>query len=202
MLNILLVDSEIIFANALANILQSIPAQKVLDIVPCLCNLENLCIIHRPQVVIIRNFVSGQHNSFRMVAQMKKSFPEIKVIMILKEAKEAYVDEAKLCSVDSCVLATDAPASYHECLWATMKGEHVFPEVVKDTWGDAGAVFSDKERQIVRLLCQDFTVDEISEQLGITKRSVSYHIKNVLDKTGHKGILGVVLEAVKKGYVL
>ncbi len=202
MLNILLVDNETIFAEALSNILQSIPGQNVLECVSNLNNVENLCVIHRPQAVLIRHFVSGEDTCFKTAGQIKKSFPEIKVIMILNAAKASLLKEAKLNSVDSCVLATAAPNSFHECLWGTMAGKHIYPEACQESWGAAVGSLSDKELQVIRLACQDFTPEEIAERMGLSKRTVSYHVKNILEKTGHKSMLSVVLEAVKKGYII
>ena len=41
---------------------------------------------------------------------------------------------------------------------------------------------------------------EIAQELGITKRTVSFHISNMLSKTGHKSIIGLAVEAAEKGY--
>ena len=42
--------------------------------------------------------------------------------------------------------------------------------------------------------------EEIAEDLGIKKRTVSFHISNMLVKTGHKNVIGLAVEATDKGY--
>ena len=42
--------------------------------------------------------------------------------------------------------------------------------------------------------------EEIAEDLGIKKRTVSFHISNMLVKTGHKNVSGLAVEATDKGY--
>ena len=40
---------------------------------------------------------------------------------------------------------------------------------------------------------------EIAELLGISKRTVGFHITNMLEKTGHKSVVGLAVEAAEKG---
>ena len=201
MVNILLVENQPIFAGGLALILQSIPQQKIVDVVYNADNMENLCIKHRPDVVFIRDFIMYRNNGFSVTEQIKKSFPEIKVIMILMAPKNALINEAQKHGVDSCVLATDPPSAFHECLWATMRGEHIYPVVNDNVWGADRVVLSEKELDIIRLTCQNLSYDEVAERLGLTRRTISYHISNIMHKTGHKNIAGIVLEAVHKGFL-
>ena len=42
--------------------------------------------------------------------------------------------------------------------------------------------------------------DEIAAALGITKRTVNFHVGNMLVKTGYKSIVGLAVEATEKGY--
>ena len=42
--------------------------------------------------------------------------------------------------------------------------------------------------------------DEIAAELGITKRTVNFHIGNMLAKTGYKSIVGLAVEATERGY--
>ena len=58
----------------------------------------------------------------------------------------------------------------------------------------------ERELDILRLICRNLSYQEIADELGISKRTVSFHISNMLSKTGHKSIVGLAVEAADKGY--
>jgi DNA-binding CsgD family transcriptional regulator len=58
-------------------------------------------------------------------------------------------------------------------------------------------MLTSRERQILELICRQYTSYEIADELFISKRTVEVHRKNLLDKTGVKNIAGLVVFAVK-----
>ena len=43
-------------------------------------------------------------------------------------------------------------------------------------------------------------IKEIADELHISIRTVSFHVSNMLRKTGHKSLIGLAVEAADKGY--
>lgn len=81
-----------------------------------------------------------------------------------------------------------------------MAGEHVFPVIRgRDTFGAAEANLTERELEILQLICRSKSREEIAELLGISKRTVGFHITNMLEKTGHKSVVGLAVEAAEKG---
>ena len=201
MLKILLLDNEPLFAAGLKIILEAIPNQKVVGTVNNVDDVENNCEEYKPDAIFMRDFMFYKNDGFTATAKIKKSFPNIKVIMVLNFAKAALVKEAQIHGVDSCLLANDEPSAYHNCLWDTMKGEHIFPDVNDNKWGAAKIGLTDRELDIIRLTCRNMSYEQMADNLGVAKRTVSFHVSNILHKTGHKNITGLVLEAAHKGFL-
>jgi DNA-binding CsgD family transcriptional regulator len=61
------------------------------------------------------------------------------------------------------------------------------------------AEFSDREIEVIQLLCQEKTSVEISEALFISPRTVESHRSKIFEKTKSKNVAGVVVFAVKFG---
>ena len=92
-------------------------------------------------------------------------------------------------------------SSFLDCLERTLSGEHLFPDVrEKVTFGACHISLTDRELDILRLVCQNLSYQEIADALQISKRTVSFHISNMLSKTGHKRLIGLAVEAADKGY--
>lgn len=68
---------------------------------------------------------------------------------------------------------------------------------------DAGAltcdplVMTDRENEIIVLIAEGYTNDQIADMLFLSKHTVNTHRKNILNKLGVKNTAGIVMYAVK-----
>lgn len=201
MLKILLLDNEPLFANGLKIILEAIPEQKVIGIINNVDDIEDNCQEYKPDVIFMRDFLFYKNDGFNAATKVKKSFTDIKVIMIINFPKAALVKEAQIHGVDSCLLASDEPSEFHRVLWDTMKGKNCYPAVDDNKWGMSKVGLTDRELEIIRLTCRNMSYEQMADNLGVAKRTISFHVSNILHKTGHKNITGLVLEAAHKGFL-
>ena len=62
-------------------------------------------------------------------------------------------------------------------------------------------VFSDREKEIIKLICQQFTAQEIGEKLFLSKRTVEGYRIKILEKMNVKNTAGVVVFALKHNFI-
>jgi DNA-binding NarL/FixJ family response regulator len=62
-------------------------------------------------------------------------------------------------------------------------------------------ILSDREIQIVELICYGYSAGEIAEKLFLSKRTVEKHRANILDKTNCKNTAKLVAWAMKNNFV-
>ena len=60
---------------------------------------------------------------------------------------------------------------------------------------------TEKQIEIVKLICTEHTTREISEKLGLSERTVEDHRRNIQKITGARNVVGIVLYAIKTGIV-
>ncbi|MDR2885160.1 MAG: response regulator transcription factor [Rikenellaceae bacterium] len=60
---------------------------------------------------------------------------------------------------------------------------------------------SERELEVLGLICRGMSNNEIADQLFISKRTVDKHRANILEKTGTKNTAHLVMYAVKNGLV-
>ncbi len=63
------------------------------------------------------------------------------------------------------------------------------------------AQLTDRELQVLELICRQYTTVEIGEKLFISPRTVEGHRNNLLQKTGMKNVVGLVVYAIKNELV-
>ncbi len=61
------------------------------------------------------------------------------------------------------------------------------------------AEFTDKEKDIIRLICKEYTNKQIGETLFLSTRTVEGYRMKILEKMGAKNIVGIVIEAIRLG---
>ncbi len=61
------------------------------------------------------------------------------------------------------------------------------------------ANFTERELEIIRLICSAFTSKEIANTLHLSKRTVEGHRTRILDKIGAKSIAGIITFAIESG---
>lgn len=60
---------------------------------------------------------------------------------------------------------------------------------------------SKREEEILQLVCQQLTAEEIGEKLFISTKTVNGHRTSLMEKTGSRNVTGLVLYAVKNNIV-
>lgn len=63
--------------------------------------------------------------------------------------------------------------------------------------GHNATSLTDREHEVLQLICQELTNREAAEELGISVRTVDAHRRNLLQKTGAKNTAGLVKFAIK-----
>ena len=59
------------------------------------------------------------------------------------------------------------------------------------------ADLTEREKEVLELICEEYINREIADQLGISVRTVDAHRRNLLQKTGAKNTAGLVKFAIK-----
>jgi transcriptional regulator len=62
-------------------------------------------------------------------------------------------------------------------------------------------ILSDREIEVLALICQGFINKEIAHKLNIGLSTVITHRKNIMDKLGIKSVSGLTIYAIMHGYV-
>lgn len=78
---------------------------------------------------------------------------------------------------------------------------HSLVDILKTSDATHHEVLSDREKEIVLLICKGMSNSEIGEKLFISKRTVDKHRANILEKTNSKNTANLVVYAIKNGLV-
>lgn len=201
-IRVLLVDDQRILLDGLQRIFAGVPD---IDVVGT-CSLGNLSgeavRRFRPDCVLMDICMEGRTSGIDNCSKLKKLYPNLPIILMTGMTEVSFLQRGKAAGADSFIYKECSGEEFIDCIRQTMAGKHVYPEQkkTKGEFGYTDVTLTDRELEILRLICCNLTYEEIAQKLGITKRTVSFHVSNMLLKTGHKSIVGLAVEAAEKGY--
>ena len=155
--------------------------------------------------LILMDVYTFQGNSGLLAAEeIKKQFPDIKIIIVTSLPEYSWIKKAKEIGVDSFWYKDENKENIIEIIDRTMKGEHIYPDetpLVK-----LGQVtnhdLTDRELEILKEMLTGDSNQEIAERLFLSPGTVKRHVENLLFKTGFHTRTELVAEAVRLGIVI
>lgn len=146
----------------------------------------------------------GNKDGIEAAAEIKATFPNIKIIIITSMVEVSYLDRAKAAKVDSFWYKDISPETLMDVIDRTMAGEHLFPgETPKVKLGSAESTdLTAKEIEVLRLVCEGMEYSEIAETLCIAESTVKYHVSNILSKTGYANKTRLAIAVTSKKFII
>ena len=209
--NILLVDDHRIMLDGIESMLQQTDYQIV-----ALCgNGEEAWqwLGHNPGVVhiVITDISMPVMNGIDLCKKIKGNYPDIYVLMLSMYNSAAAIDEVLNAEADGFILKNASKTEFISALLKIQNGgtyfsQEIIPflykQIVAERKKDSAlAVLTEREKEILVLIAQEDTSDEIASKLFISKKTVDNHRTNMLQKTGSKSTIGLVKFAIRNGII-
>jgi DNA-binding NarL/FixJ family response regulator len=142
-------------------------------------------------------------------AELSRRRPELKLLMLSMHESEQYLFEALKAGASGYVLKTAADRDLVEAVRAAMRGEpFLYPAAVTALIRDYLAreetpadPLSPRELQVLKLIAEAYTSDQIAQELSISRRTVDRHRENILAKLGMRDRVELTRYAIRRGLI-
>ena len=146
-------------------------------------------------------------------AELKRRRPELRTLMLSMYDSEQYFFEALKAGASGYVLKSAADRDLVEACRAAMRGEpFLYPAAVAalirdhlDRASRGESVPADpltpRELEIVKLVAEGYSSDEIAATLVISKKTVEHHRSHVLEKLGMRDRVELTRYAIRRGLI-
>ena len=145
--------------------------------------------------------------------EITKRFPDVRVLMLSMHDNEEYLFEALSAGAAGYVLKTSVDRDLVEACRAAMRGEpFLYPRGVqaivrehleRARRGEPARTdpLTPRELEVVKLIAEARSNDEIAEELVISKKTVERHRANILEKLGMHDRVQLTRYAIRRGLV-
>lgn len=209
MIRVVLVDDHVLIRKGIALILEQ---YKEIDIVgEANDGAEAIQVVHAtvPDCVFMDVSIPNGLDGFSAVAEIKKAFPSIKVIMLTMHNEIGYIQRAIELKVDGYILKTSQGNEMYEAIQQVMRGERYYEvglpkerlEKLFSQKNKQKELLSTREQEIVRLTILGYTNQEMASQLFISTKTVENHKSNIMQKLELKTKAELVQYGLTNGYI-
>jgi DNA-binding NarL/FixJ family response regulator len=206
-ISVAIADDHVIFRKGLRAILNEISEFKV--VAEASNGLELMEILKTNQVdIILMDIRMPVMDGLEATQKVLKKYPSIRIIALTMHEEIGYFNKMIEAGAMGFLLKKTNKDELEIAINTVMGNENYFSQefiaslnkntVTKKT---TNIVLSEREQEVLELVCKGNSNVEIAKILGISQRTVDAHRSRLFEKTGAKNAPNLVLFAVKNGLI-
>lgn len=211
MIKLALADDQSLFRRGLAMLLRDMPDVQV--VFECSNGEELLTGLKGNTIdIVLLDLEMPVMDGIATMGHLRMLYPQVKVIVLSMHSSEKMIVHLMELGANGYVLKTAEPDEIESAVRSVADSGYFFSEMVsrvmlhalvkkeriKPTFHD-NEPLSEREMEVVRLICQELTTTEIAGKLFLSPRTVDGHRNSILAKTGARNTAGIVVYAMSKG---
>lgn len=198
---IIIVDDHRLFRSGLKYILEATEKYEVLAEASDGFELLELLEHTKPQLVILDISMPGM-NGIEATKIALVKYPALKIIILSMYSEKEYYNSLLDLGIKGFVLKDADNDEFFLAINKVLSGETYFSQelllsIIRESNLPDPVQLSQREREILGLISQGLSNQEISALLNISKRTVERHRTNLLEKTGSKNSIRLIIYALK-----
>jgi DNA-binding NarL/FixJ family response regulator len=143
--------------------------------------LEEAIIENKPDILIIDITMPGV-SGLEFLEKNKENLPLKKVVIFTMHDGKGFYHKAKRLNIDGYILKSDEFKDFPSILEQIISGNTYISPSIKEYEKPTNKELSEKEISILDMLSNGMKYIEIAERIGLSPRTVEYHIIKLKDK--------------------
>ncbi len=207
-ISITIVDDHTIFRDGLKSLLNQIEGFYVLDEAETGIGFLETLEKHVPDIVLM-DISMPEMDGIEATKRALEKIPTLKVISLSSYSDNIYYYKMIKAGVQGFVLKQSGREELENAIHIVHNGSNHFPQEILrnlifkigntglDSITDDKIILSKREKEVLELICQGNTNNEIAERLYISPKTVDNHRTHLLSKTQTKNTAHLVMFSIK-----
>lgn len=164
--------------------------------------------------IVLMDLRMPQKDGIETTKLVSKLYPNIKVLVLTMYEDERFVSHLMENGANGYLLKSADPSEIKKAIMEVMsrgyylnnfvnrvllKKSHARAKTIPSL--NSEVVLNDKEREVIRLLCMEYTAQEIAQKMEISPRTVEAIKDRLMERFGTKNTAGLVFFAVKNNLI-
>ena len=204
MVRVLIVDDAVTIRTLFESIIRDSEEYELAG------SLENanaalpFCIRNHVDLILMDVYTKNRENGLLAAEQVKKQFPETKIIIATSLPEESFLDKAREIGCESFWYKELGEVGLLDIMGRTLRGESVYPDTTPSiSIGNMKSIdLTPMEMRVLRELCNGKLNKEIADELCMSENTVKFHINNMLQKAGYSNRYQLAIDAVEQKLIV
>ena len=209
-IKIIIADDHTMFLQGVDSMLKN---EKFIEIVGKATNGEEVLAIleNKDANMVLVDISMPKMDGIELTKVMKQRHPEIKILILSTHSNSQMIAKLIRLGANGYLLKNAEREELLEAIHTIHKNEEYFSKEVKDIYNEFNLKLNQKsfsitelstrEKEILKLISQELTAQEIADKLFISMNTVNTHRRNLLSKLNMKNTAGLVKYAVENGFL-
>jgi DNA-binding NarL/FixJ family response regulator len=202
---LIIVDDHRLFRSGLRFILEASNNYKVIGEASNGFELLNLLESTKPELVIM-DISMPKMNGIEATRIALAKYPDLKIIILSMHDEIEYYNALLDYGIKGFILKDSDNDEFFLAINKVLSDETFFSQelllnIIRDSTHANPIKLSQREKVILGLICQGLSNKEIAEVLNISQRTVERHRTHLLEKTGSKNSIRLVIFALKNNLI-
>jgi DNA-binding NarL/FixJ family response regulator len=212
-LKVIIADDHVLFR---AGVKTALSLKKDIRIIGEADNGQQLLHLlkHLQPDVILLDIQMPVMDGITTLPEIKKLYPEIRIIMLTMHNDHSMISRLMELGANAYLTKNSDSEVIYEAIKTCYTNEYYFNELTNkalldglrtkrnaDTFAPAEVKLSDKEKHILKLMCDEKSTKEIADMVDLSPRTVEAIRDKLKSKTGVKSMAGLVIYAIKSGII-
>lgn len=168
-----------------------------------------------PVDFVLMDIDMPEMNGIEATRQIREQFPRIKILALTMMQEEQHIRKMVRAGASGYILKNSGIEELENALEALSNDKHYFSDETtravmmdlvnpkKKNVGKSSNLtdLTNRELEVLQLICQEYTNQEIADKLFISVRTVDAHRRNLMQKTGARNAVGLARYAIEHDLV-
>ena len=201
---VLIVEDQKMAQENMESIISASENYTLAGIIPNAADAELFCMREHIDLILMDVCTLRDESGIDATTIIKKNFPKIKIIIVTSMAEHTFIKKAKQAKADSFWYKDASHGELISVMDRTMEGEHIFPDKTPEVKLGLTTSYelTDSELGVLRALMQSTSDEDAAEMLGCTKANIRWHVGKILEKTGYRTRMELLIAVAQKNLII
>lgn len=209
--NIVIADDHSMFLDGLLSILKE---EKDYNIIYTAKNgglIQKYLSINTEEKVdlVITDISMPEVDGIALNSWLKTNITNIKTLIVSMHTVPSIIDQLMYSDIDGYVPKNAEKEELLKAIKNILNGEKYFSKEITEIYlknkfskkRESEIKLTKREIEVITLIAEEYTTQEIADQLFLSKHTIESYRKNLISKLNVRNLAGLTKHALKKGYI-
>ena len=203
MINVVIADDHRIVAEGIARLIQESHAASVVGIAGTIAEAVALIRQQKPHILLL-DIAMTDGDGIDAIPRFRQACPQLSIVILTCYAEPSVIHRAMQAGANGYLLKNVSAEEFSEGLTTVIGGQTymcIEARALLSTMREVSPALTNREREILQLIVQGYTIKEIADKLYLGFETVHSYTKSLRQKLGCNNSTSLVRIAIERHLV-